>query len=222
MELSGAKKTASLIFKIVVVLSAAVGTLMSFYAGREAFMGGGKIFLYFTIQSNIFIAAISAVGAILRLTGARIGGPLYAVKLVGTVSITLTGVVFCFVLAPTLGARAWNVHNVLTHVVVPVLSVADFFLVTPPGKTGVKTLPLVLVPPTAYGIFAAVGFVLGWEFSAGKNYPYFFLNWGDPVGVFGFSRAFPFMGPFWWVVVLYIFIASVGLLFVSLTGRKRK
>jgi len=30
------------------------------------------------------------------------------VKFVGTVAITLTGLVFCFVLAPTMGKCAWN------------------------------------------------------------------------------------------------------------------
>ena len=47
------------------------------------------------------------------------------VKFVGTVSITLTGVVFGFVLAPTLGANAWNIQNTLTHLVVPLRSLDD-------------------------------------------------------------------------------------------------
>lgn len=53
----------------------------------------------------------------------------WVIKFVGTVSITLTGAVFCFVLAPTLGNAAWNLQNILTHVVVPVAAIIDFFVV---------------------------------------------------------------------------------------------
>ena len=50
------------------------------------------------------------------------------IKYVGTVAITLTGIVFCFVLAPTLGTDAWNVQNVLTHIIVPACTILDFFV----------------------------------------------------------------------------------------------
>lgn len=54
----------------------------------------------------------------------------YLIKFVGTISITLTGMVFCFVLAPTMGRYAWNLQNILTHVVVPIAAVVDFFVVS--------------------------------------------------------------------------------------------
>ena len=38
------------------------------------------------------------------------------------------GGVFCFVLAPVMRSNAWNIRNVLTHVVVPVAAVLDFFV----------------------------------------------------------------------------------------------
>ena len=37
--------------------------------------------------------------------------------------------ILVIMLAPTLGERAWNAQNVLTHVVVPIASVIDFFVV---------------------------------------------------------------------------------------------
>lgn len=91
-------------------------------------MGGSRVFMYFTIQSNIAIAIICAVGSFLLLRNKEIGNVWCIVKLAGTVSITLTGVVFVVLLAPVLGDKAWNVQNTLTHVVVPAAAIADFFV----------------------------------------------------------------------------------------------
>lgn len=130
-SVSQARKNISLILKIIVILSAVGGTFLSAYAGRRTFMGGMKVFMYFTIQSNIAIALICAIGIYLMLRGKKISEAWYVVKFVGTVAITLTGVVFGIVLAPTLGDKAWNIQNTLTHVVVPVSAVADFLLFHP-------------------------------------------------------------------------------------------
>ena len=124
------KKKLSLILKIIVIVSAFVGTAISAYGDGTSFMNGVQTFMYFTTQSNIAIAIICAVGYYKMSKGKDIGNVHYVIKYVGTVAITLTGVVFCFVLAPTLGANAWNVHNVLTHVVVPIASIVDFFVAT--------------------------------------------------------------------------------------------
>ena len=123
------RKIISYLLKILVIVSAIVGTILSAFAGKGAFMGGTRIFMYFTIQSNIAIAFICAVGLFMLRRDKDISDLWNIVKFVGTVAITLTGVVFVIVLAPTLGERAWNAQNVLTHVVVPIASVIDFFVV---------------------------------------------------------------------------------------------
>ena len=56
-------------------------------------MGGTRVFMYFTIQSNIAIAIVSAIGAF-YLFKDRVGRVWPILKFVGTVSITLTGIVF--------------------------------------------------------------------------------------------------------------------------------
>ena len=56
------RKIISYLLKILVIVSAIVGTILSAFAGKGAFMGGTRIFMYFTIQSNIAIAFICAVG----------------------------------------------------------------------------------------------------------------------------------------------------------------
>ncbi len=209
-NLSVKQRNISSLLKVIVILSALIGTFLSAYAGRHFFMGGSRVFMYFTIQSNIAIAIICGIGLYLIQKDKKISRAWYVIKFVGTVSITLTGVVFGFVLAPTLGANAWNIQNTLTHLVVPVVAVLDFFVVAPKARIHRKNVFFVIIPPILYAIYAGIGYVKGWEFADGINYPYFFLNWGSPAGAFGFTGELPFMGSAWWIMLLLLFLIIVG------------
>ena len=61
-RISQTRKTISMALKLIVIVSAIAGTVMSASAGRNSFMGGSRVFMYFTIQSNIAIALISLIG----------------------------------------------------------------------------------------------------------------------------------------------------------------
>lgn len=222
MEISKPAKAISLVLKVVVFVSAILGTIISAVAGRAHFMGGSTVFMYFTIQSNILMALISLIGAFILLTRGKASTAWYVIKLVATVSITLTGVVFCFVLAPTLGPEAWNFQNILTHVVVPLASILDFFVTGVYSRIKVKYVFFVIIPPLLYAAYAGIGYVLGWQFSPGVNYPYFFLNWGSPAGAFGFTNELPFMGTGWWILALLIFLIVIGLLYLGILGILKK
>ena len=162
------------------------------------------------------MAIISAIGICKLYQGGKIGQIWQVIKFVGTVSITLTGVVFCFVLAPTMGAAAWNIQNILTHVIVPVASVVDLFVVSKLLDIAKRNVIYVIIPPIIYAIYAGVGYVKGWEFAEGINYPYFFLNWGSEAGAWGFSSSLPFMGSAWWILALLIFLIIVGFIYLKL------
>lgn len=210
MKEASAASRLSLFLKGLVIVCALGGTWMSVAAGRNGFMSGLQAFKYFTIQSNIAVALLSLAGMILMLSGRAVPNWWYAVRFVGAVAITLTGVVFCFVLAPTMGRYAWRIHNVLTHVVVPVAAVVDFFLSAARSQLRKRSVFLVTIPPLAYALYAGIGYLRGWEFGQGIHYPYFFLNWGSPAGVFGFSRELPFMGTGWWILAILCFLLAVG------------
>ena len=202
--------------KTIVVLSAAAGVYLSYAAGGRAFMGGRRVFMYFTIQSNIAIALICAAGMFLMAGDRQVRDAWYIVKLMGTISITLTGGVFCFVLAPVM-RNAWNIRNVLTHVVVPVAAVLDFFVTLKR-----RHVLFGVLPPLAYVIYAGIGYAAGWEFSEGVNYPYFFLNWGSPAGAFGFTKELPYMGCVWWILLLLVLLLLVGVFYVAIIHLLRK
>ena len=222
MEIPSNRKRASLLFKAIVVLSAAAGVFLSARGAANTFMGGKRVLMFFTIQSNIAIALIALIGTILLIKDAKIGTAWATVRLVGTVSITLTGAVFTFMLAPTLGDYAWNVQNVLTHVVVPVAAILDFFLTGPCFEIPKKNVFYVILPPGAYALYAGIGYLAGWEFIEGIRYPYFFLNWGSPAGAFGFARELPYLGCVWWILLLMALLIAVGLGYLALAGRIRR
>ena len=222
MKIPGKTRTLSWILKYIVVISAIIGTAVSAQAGSRTFMGGKVVFMYFTIQSNLAAAAICMFGAILLLRNRPVRRTWYVIKYVGTVSITLTGVVFCCILAPTMGRAAWNFQNVLTHVVVPAASIADLFVTGTCGTFKKRDVLFVVLPPMAYVVYAGIGYLLKWEFAAGRSYPYFFLNWGSPAGAFGFSRELPFMGCVWWILALLVLLILCGYLYLSILRALRK
>ena len=80
----------------------------------------------------------------------------------------------------------------------------------------------VTIPPIYYLIFAGIGFVLNWDFGYGDNYPYFFVNWGSPAGAFGFSSESPYIGVFYYVLILSAFVIGIALLYVFIAKRIRK
>ena len=216
---SPARKRISCALKLMVILSASAGTWMSAAAGRKVFMGGSRVFMYFTIQSNLLMALISAAGLWMLLRNTPVPRSWYAVKLSGTVSITLTCAVFAVMLAPLLGQAAWNVQNTLTHLVAPLAAVADFFVAAPGAGIRRKSVFCVLIPPFLYVVYAGIGYACGWEFARGQHYPYFFLNWGSPAGAFGFTGELPFLGCVWWILILMLFLLGVGWCYAAAADR---
>ena len=211
-----ARKITSLILKSIVVLAAGVGVITHAVADYRAL-------LFFTSQSNIWIGATCLVGLVLMLFKAPLKNWMYSLKLIFTVSITLTGVVYCSMLAPALGAQAYTFTSTLLHVVVPVAAVADFFVYDFPCAYKKWECLTVTIPPFYYLIFAGIGFARNWDFGyGGQNYPYFFLDWGSPAGAFGFCSEVPFMGVFYYVVILLMFVVGVGALYILLANLIRR
>ena len=215
-------KLLSLFMKCTVFISAVVGIILSAIAGARSFMGGNRVFMYFTIQSNIAMALVCAFGIVLLLSDQPVKNAWYVIKFVFTVSITLTGVVFCLILAPVLGEYAWNLQNILTHVVVPVSAVIDFFITGRYGSISKRSVVFVTIPPFLYAVYAGIAYAAGWEFSEGITYPYFFLNWGSPAGAFGFISELPFMGCAWWIAMILVMLLAVGYVYLLILDLMKK
>jgi len=80
----------SIFLKIMVIVFAIIGVIIT-YSGNRAFMGGGRAFMYFTIQSNIALAIICAIDSFFVIKSHKNNKLWYLFRFMGVVSIALTG-----------------------------------------------------------------------------------------------------------------------------------
>ncbi len=209
--------------KAFTILIASLGvTLSLIFAERDGYSSSASRLLYFTAISNIWMVAMFCAMLVLpRIksckSSTRVKNTLYVLRFIFTVSITLTGFIFCAVLAP--GAKnanynAWTHSSVLTHVAVPLLSIADMFVDPYRIKLTKMNVLLCTLPPFIYLIFASALVILKVDFGRGDPYPYVFLNYYSPAGVFGFSDEMPYIfGSFYWIILILFGILGIGFLY---------
>lgn len=127
----------------------------------------GNLFTFFTILSNILVAAV-CVALVLR----RRHSDLFAVAwLDALLGITVTGVVYNTVLAGLYDLRgAEYLADRLFHAVSPLLFVVGWLLFGPRGLVRRRVVLLALIYPLAWLAFTLVrGALIGW-------YPYPFVD----------------------------------------------
>lgn len=221
----------SIIIKFVIATFAFVGVFVAcFFAVRDGYSHWYKRLFYFTQQSNLWIAFTCLTLAIIDVvelnTGRRIKKSwLYIFKFIFTISITLTGLIFCCVLAPFAfeGYNTWSFSSITTHVIVPVLSIVDFVLDV--NKINLKWWHcfLGLIPPLIYYIFALIMGSYNVDFGMGEPYPYLFLNYKTEAGWFGFVNGHPPMiGAFYWLIFLIGLILFFSFVYYFIRKRVEK
>lgn len=209
------KKYISLLLKLVTIVSALYGTYLSIL-GSSGFMSNWNALLFFTIQSNLWIAGWFVYEAVIMFKKKKYDSRVANIlKLMFTVAISLTGIVFIFILAPTL-PNPYKTNNILTHVVVPLCAVIDLFVCADKMDLHKTDFIYCVIPPIYYVIFAGIGYINNWHFVGELNYPYFFLNWGSPAGAAGFTKDSPWMGPVWWIILLAVIIVFAGFIYTLL------
>ena len=132
---------------------------------------------FFTIQSNLLVG-ISALWLWLR-TGVR--STLFSVVwLSGLVGISITGIVYHWLLAPLHDPRGLAlIGDLIVHSAVPILAVVGFFVFGPRGLITPRIASLTLVYLAVWGAFTLIrGEIVNW-------YPYPFVDVNDK----GYSRV---------------------------------
>lgn len=126
---------------------------------------------YFTIQSNVLVTVVAVT---LALDPGRDGRGWRVLRLDALLGITVTGLVYAVVLAPTAdqeGLSWWT--NLAMHYVSPVAMLVGWLLLGPRPRISGSTVLLAVVWPVAYaGYTLAHGAATGW-------YPYPFLDVAD-------------------------------------------
>ncbi|MCU1605745.1 MAG: hypothetical protein JWP46_2210 [Modestobacter sp.] len=130
-----------------------------------------RFFSYFTIQSNVLVLALAVT---LARDADRDGDRWRVLRLDALLGITITGLVYAVVLAPTLhpeGLGWWT--NAGLHYVSPVATLALWLFAGPRPRVAGATVAWALVWPVLWiGYTLAHGAVSGW-------YPYPFLDVSD-------------------------------------------
>ena len=219
------RKTVSKTLKILTIVTSLGGVVLSLFTAKEAgYSHWGRRLLYFTAQSNIWLGVTMLLLLCFsrKRNSEKVMEFLYGLKYIFTVSITLTGLVFCGLLAPFSPEdyTPWTFVNLLTHVFSPVFSVVDFFMDTKQTYITKRQTALCLVPPLSYCMLASMLGGFGVDFGRGVSYPYFFLNYRSPAGIFGFSSQGPFfVGEFYWLMIFGLAVYGIGALYAHIRNR---
>ena len=226
----------SLVIKILTVTLAFCGVIWSFFnAANDGYYHWATRLLYFTALSNLWIAFV-LVAMLLQprmksmRDSTRVKNSLYVLRYVFVVSITLTGFIFCGLLGPSAkhdNYNAWTVASIITHAVVPTLSITDFFIDPYRPELSKKHISYAIIPPFLYLIFISILQFLNVDFGRGDPYPYIFFNYNSPAGFFGFSDEMPYIfGSFYWILIMLAIVLSVGALYLKIylkkSGNRRK
>ena len=210
-------RTAQLIYQSFYCALGLVGIVASFGIFDDYTMFRWDFYVHFTNLSNYFCIAVM-VAQLVQTAKKKEDSYVTAVpvlKFIGVLAILLTFVVFNALLA---GAREpqlnWRVGSLLSHVVLPIMFVADWFLFREWGKVKWYYPMACAGFPLAYLAFIFVqAVILKFDTSIlipGTNtpliYPYFFVNL-ETQGVGGVAK---------WAVLLLVAFMAVGYLFYGI------
>ncbi len=176
-----------------------------------------QMWVYFTIQTNIFAAILFAIliikTAIQIKTDGTKGNPanIHPVLHIGIVFfITITMVVYWTMLswqAFSMGNGEPNplglIGSYIVHGLAPLWLLVDFILFVPHSKINYRSAIWWLIYPIAYTLFVLAHAAIFGEFLNGSRFPYFFMDI-DKLGWACLPIA----------IGMYAFFYALGLLFV--------
>lgn len=168
------KRTIKIVLRIIMLLGCGYGTasLIGVFSGEFNM----KQLAFYTVQSNIVIF-ISYLVLILRPTRQD-----FAPTVMGalTLMIAITGLVYNFVLVPTLPDTILYgmdpLANFLVHTFTPLLVFVDWLLFADKRSLKYQDPLIWLGIPLAYFVFAIIRAQLGGPLMEDSQYPYFFID----------------------------------------------
>ena len=173
-------RVVALLFRIIVFLGCLCGLYLTSGLAQGAFKP--SLFAYYTIQSNLLVLVLFAVLIVRTAANPRTRAVQPHLKGAVTMAITVTLLVYHFVLVPQLFAMSTEYHlfslqDTLVHYFVPLATIADWLLFDPKGSYRWFDPLAWLVIPILYFCFAMLrAHLLGPTVTEDLRYPYFFLN----------------------------------------------
>lgn len=216
------KRMTTVLLKSFLILFVIIGLYDTFSA--SGFMGSGMTLLYYTVQSNIWIAGIVLVFLVCELAAWRTGknyitNTLLLIKFVFTVAISLTFLVFAVLLAPLMPiSYLLSPSNICLHNLTAILAIADFIVFDYRLVAKRKHVLLPTVMPLYYLCFALTLGAAGVRFNSnGDTFPYFFLNYKG----FGWFRIGPNgIGVVYWIAMMLLIVLVTSWVLLKVVGRR--
>lgn len=216
------QKTAHRLLSIFIIVAALVGSWQTIF---QANTSGSNDLLYFTIQSNLWIALIHGYFLVAeRLEETRdhyeIKNGMRTLKYVLTVSISITFLVFFILLVPDLG---WFVvelpGSMPTHFWAPVAAIFDYVYFERKHHVH-KRMPLyAIIPPLLYFFGTLILSANGVTYANNEPVPYFFLNY-EELGWFQIENGQ--IGVIYWIILIALLILGIGYSLLKLNQWVRK
>jgi hypothetical protein len=189
-------------FRVLLTLLCLSGIVLNIASWEN---GVWEILSYYTLQSNILVFIFFSYW-VWRIWRARPKQPIVlspTIKGAVTICVTLTFLVYHFMLAPTMftmdNQYALSPANLLVHYITPLMVIADWLLFDKKGLLK-KLDPLKwLLIPLAYFVFAVIRAQFTTFSFSDSRYPYFFMDFDK----FGAGRV--------GIYILFITIGYVAL-----------
>ncbi|TGK04056.1 hypothetical protein EHO59_10855 [Leptospira semungkisensis] len=178
------------------------GFTRTFGPGWDSFFNQ---FVFFTTQSNIILGITTLL---LALQIKRNSEWFHIWRLVGLIDITITAIVFNFVLAtgPSRGGIA-ELASTFEHMINPILAIVGWFVFGPSGSVTIRRMIIAAMIPILYAGFTLIrGAIMQW-------YPYNILD----VTNLGYSGVSIYIVA---IFILFLIIAFVLFLFDRWLGSK--
>lgn len=190
----------ALVFRLTAFILGTVGIIMNLSISNQI----GVMFIYFTIQTNIFIAILFGVLSVLTIIQIKKDGRYgevahinLSLQLAIIFFITITGLVYATMLSWVNFGMAevsltkqvvGKIGNILVHYVVPIMALVDWIIFMPHGKIKLYHAFIWLIYPIVYDIFVMIRGTFGGPLRISADgvasyYPYPFievttLEWG--------------------------------------------
>ncbi|MEW1657996.1 Pr6Pr family membrane protein [Streptomyces sp. NPDC093707] len=174
---SGGRRPVAAAFRALAALTGVTGIVLDVIASHDL----GRLFSYFTIQSNILLAVVFAWSAHRAWTGR----PALSPRITGAalLYICITGLVFHFILSNDASGFSMTSHRTpletaasqLLHTATPLAAVLDWLVLTAPGAFLYRCAWQWLTYPILYLPFALIRGALLAPGTDGR-YPYPFLD----------------------------------------------
>lgn len=169
------KNKISLIYRILIIVIGVYGLYLNLF---NDYANIWELLHYFTILTNIMVILLFVFLIIKHKDNKHYPHLKGAI----TMSISVTFLIFHFVLRPTLfnmtGTYSlYSPANLTMHYIVPIMTIFDWILFDKKGLYN-KFDPLIwLIIPIIYFIIMSINGALGYTFTLGGHYPYFFMDW---------------------------------------------